>query len=216
MFHFRDRQYKHIIWDFNGTILNDFQHCFEIINEVLSERNLNPIEEIDYQKNFQFPIRNFYNKIGLEMPAEEFSKHSVEWIAKYVAKADELKPQKHIEACFEHFQQKDLCQFVISAYEDSRLKDAIQRLGLSPYFKGVYGTNNLDAHSKISLAKKFLSEQSHVDLDKCVVIGDTDHDKELADAIGCDCILYYSGHQDVKILEATGLPVIKCYSEIKP
>ena len=43
-------RYKHIIWDWNGTLLNDRWLCVEGINQALIKRGLNPISEDQYSK----------------------------------------------------------------------------------------------------------------------------------------------------------------------
>ena len=52
--------YKHIIWDYNGTLLNDVKLCVTIINEMLKARNL-PVMSIErYRKLFDFPVKDYY------------------------------------------------------------------------------------------------------------------------------------------------------------
>lgn len=215
MFHFQGKNYQNIVWDFNGTILDDFKLCFNIINEVLKDRNMNLISEYEYQQNFQIPVKPFYEKLGFDFVKEDFTSISKEWVAKYDEGVHECGTQQHFADTIKDFHTKDLKQFVISACEETRLLAILEKLELSPIFKGIYGMTALDGLSKVHLAHKFMDEHE-VCPKETVVIGDTDHDKDLADEIGCDCILYYSGHQSIEVLEKTGLPVIDCYSNIVP
>ena len=50
---------------------------------------------------------------------------------------------------------------------------------------------------------------------KAVLIGDTSHDKEVADMLGIDCILIANGHQSKKNLMSVGATVIDCLSDIR-
>ena len=59
-------QYQHIIWDYNGTLLNDVNLCVEVINDMLSSRNL-PLMTVDkYRELFDFPVKDYYAKTGFD------------------------------------------------------------------------------------------------------------------------------------------------------
>ena len=40
---------KQVIWDFNGTILDDIALCLSIINTMLAKRNLSQLTLTDYR-----------------------------------------------------------------------------------------------------------------------------------------------------------------------
>ena len=57
---------KRIVWDWNGTLLNDVNLCFECINRLLVSKNLDPLIDLAaYRDIFEFPIQNYYQKAGL-------------------------------------------------------------------------------------------------------------------------------------------------------
>ena len=59
-------KFKYIMWDWNGTILDDLQANFDTINKLLSDRNLPSMESLEqYRDLFGFPVINFYEKIPL-------------------------------------------------------------------------------------------------------------------------------------------------------
>ena len=47
-------QYKHIIWDWNGTLLDDAWLFVDIMNGVLENRNMDTITVEKYRKIFGF------------------------------------------------------------------------------------------------------------------------------------------------------------------
>ena len=67
------------------------------------------------------------------------------------------------------------------------------------------------AAGKIELAKTYLQGK---DPGKCLFLGDTCHDFEVARAVGADCILIAFGHQSRKQLESCGCPVIDSLLEL--
>ena len=55
--------YTHIIWDWNGTLLDDAWLCVDVMNGMLRERRL-PTRTLDqYKEVFDFPVRNYYETL---------------------------------------------------------------------------------------------------------------------------------------------------------
>ena len=63
-------KYQHIIWDWNGTLLNDAWLFVDIMNGVLSNRKLPLITVDDYRKLFCFPVKDYYKKLGFDLENE--------------------------------------------------------------------------------------------------------------------------------------------------
>ena len=64
--------YKHIIWDWNGTIVDDSWLSVEVLNGILKSFNLPEVGKEDYRENFSFPVINYYRKLGLNVSKEKF------------------------------------------------------------------------------------------------------------------------------------------------
>ena len=64
-------KYKHIIWDWNGTLLNDLTLCVDLLNVSLEKRKLPEMTEEKYRKKFLFPIKTFYESIGFDFSKED-------------------------------------------------------------------------------------------------------------------------------------------------
>ena len=67
-----------IIWDWNGTVLNDVLVCKNIANIMLSERNIRTLPDLDaYRAVFGFPIKSYYEKMGYRFGPGDESYESV-------------------------------------------------------------------------------------------------------------------------------------------
>ena len=67
---------KRIVWDWNGTLLNDVNLCFECINRLLVSKNLDPLIDLAaYRDIFEFPIQNYYQKVMIVSFLKMFMKH---------------------------------------------------------------------------------------------------------------------------------------------
>lgn len=201
-------KYSLVIWDFNGTVLDDLELSLNSINTVLKKRNLPLIEDKNaYRTFFKFPIEKYYEDLGMDFTKEPYKIPADEWVALYNKGADSVPLTSGVKAVIDKIAEAKTPQIILSASEKEMLNSQLERAGLLNIFETVLGTDNVYGGGKINMAKRW-AENTDTDLTNAVLIGDTDHDYQTASAIGCDCILYANGHMDRKRLEATGSPVI--------
>ena len=89
-----NKKYKHIIWDWNGTILDDAWLCVKTLNEILSRRNMQTITLQEYQKSFGFPVIDYYRKVGFNFETESFDIIAAEYISAYESQLSKCNIQK--------------------------------------------------------------------------------------------------------------------------
>jgi phosphoglycolate phosphatase len=77
-------------------------------------------------------------------------------------------------------------------------------LGISGYFEQTPGFDNIQAYSKEGIAKEWMEANPSA---RVLLIGDTDHDCEVAGSTGMDCMLVATGHQSLERLSECGVPV---------
>ena len=193
-------RYTDVIWDFNGTILDDVAAGIASVNKMLSDRGPSTIkDEEHYRKIFRFPIIEYYRALGFDFDAEPYSVLAPIWVAEYMKNSKNSPIREGFSDAFEYFGQRGVRQYVLSATELNMLKAQLTELGIAHLFDGVYGLDNIHAHSKTELAVKWRRE--HPDA-KILFIGDTEHDHDTAIAMGADCALVCGGHQERAKLEA--------------
>ena len=61
---------KSVIWDFNGTILDDVELATGSMNELLRRRNLPPIDKATHRRVFRFPVSDYYRSLGFDINIE--------------------------------------------------------------------------------------------------------------------------------------------------
>jgi phosphoglycolate phosphatase len=206
-------KYKHIIWDWNGTLLDDSWLCVEIINELLAKRNLNGISMDTYQEVFGFPVRDFYEKIGFDFSKEPFDISATEYHNEYNRRRFQCNLQDCVTAALAHFQNAGLTQSLLSASQKIALEEAVEYYSLGTYFHNICGLDNHYAESKVEVAK-YLFKKIGLPNNEIVIIGDTTHDFEVARSLGIECILFCGGHHNKTKLQLCRVPVIESFSEI--
>ncbi len=195
--------YTHIIWDFNGTILNDVQTGIDAVNALLVRYGKRKIESAeDYREVFCFPVIDYYEKIGLER--DKFPIYAPEWVKEYNDREQSAPIFEGVTDLMTFFRDNKLPQYLLSATEMNMLVSQVNRLGIADNFEEIIGQNTIEAHGKIGAALEFMERVKPA---KALFIGDSIHDYEAARAIGCDCVLLACGHQSRVRLEVTGCRV---------
>lgn len=73
-------KYDRIIWDFNGTILDDVQVGIDSANELLTRYGLKKIKDVDhYHSIFGFPIKSYYERLGFDFNVLDYNVLAHEW-----------------------------------------------------------------------------------------------------------------------------------------
>ncbi len=206
-------EYKHIIWDWNGTLLDDSWLCLRIINDILRKRNMPKISPENYQKIFGFPLIEYYNKLGFDFSIEPFSKISTEFIVKYEKHRAECKLRAGALKILKNIHKRGISQSIISASKQTYLDEDIDRFNIRNMFMSVIGLDDHYAFSKVDIAKAWISK-INIDLHKIALIGDTIHDYEVAETIGVDCYLIPSGHQNYQRLEICNANMIESFDDL--
>lgn len=188
------KNYKHIIWDWNGTLLNDVDYCRRIISRILVENNLPVLSLERYREIFTFPVQDYYIAAGLDFSKTSFEILGKDFIDGY--EANKLTCNLHYNAVdiLSEIHAKKIKQSVLSAYLHENLIDILNHYNLSQYFDYIVGLDNIYAGSKTHLGIKLI-EELDADKNEVLFIGDTLHDAEVAKAMGVDCVLIANGHQ---------------------
>ncbi|MCM1365489.1 MAG: HAD family hydrolase [Faecalibacterium sp.] len=208
-------RYKYVLWDWNGTLLNDLQVNIEVGDYLLAERGLPPIESEEfYLENFCIPVYGFYQKIGIELDDESYRKIADEYTAAYESRLCDVKLFSDAVETLDALNAEGMKQVIISATQSKLLLKQVGRYGISDKFEQILGTESNLGISKVKSALNWF-DANGVDAKEVVFIGDTTHDCETANAIGCDCLLVARGHNSKHRLAETGCKVLDNLEEVR-
>ena len=188
-----------IIWDWNGTLLDDTSAAFNAFNAQLTTRGCKAISLDFYRAHFAFPVKPFYALCGIDLAHADWERIAREYHAAYAHEAKALN--REAIAALERVKAAGVRQCVLSALRQDLLEAAIEEAGIRDYFEFVYGTDNLDGGSKLNRAKELVEVLCAAGRD-IVMIGDAVHDKEVADALGVRCVLTAQGGHNAERLRA--------------
>ena len=197
-----------VVWDWNGTLLDDVRVNLDTINALLTRRGIRNIkDEAEYRGGFGFPIIDYYRTLGFDTEREAFSDIADEYVRVYGEKLHEASLASDAVEALSRFKTLGIRQVIISAAEGERLRREVESYGIDGYFTDVIGTGDNLGSSKVSLAVNFV-ERCGVEQDKILFIGDLLHDAEVARECGCKAVLVSAGHQSADRLAASGYPVL--------
>jgi len=196
-----------IIWDWNGTLLNDLELCISTINKMLKNRDLPILTSNSYKEAFSFPVENYYRTIGFNFDKEDFSVPAGEFIEMYHNNINECKLHSNARKILDCFRERGKRQFILSAMKHTMLVKTLKEKEIYDFFEAVSGLNDHYAVSKIEKGIQLIRDHN-IDKKRAYIIGDTDHDFEVAKALEVNCILVADGHQSEKRLRETGAQVV--------
>lgn len=199
--------YSHILWDWNGTLLDDRDLALSIVNDMLGKRGLAPISMATYLTLFDHPVMDFYRAIGLGPEVTPVAQVAAEFQSGYTAGYRNCQLQPGAEQMLWGLRKLGVKQSVLSASQRHTLRRLVTHFGAAAHFQSLLGLDDHLAHSKIELAETWLAKQPFLP-ERVLLIGDTTHDFDTAKAIGCDCLLVARGHQSRGKLAECGVPVI--------
>lgn len=200
-----------IIWDWNGTILDDALVCKTIANTMLSERGIPTLPDMDaYRAVFGFPIKAYYEKMGYRFGPEDepYERVADEFIVWYDRLYRDAVLRPGIVPFLDRLKGEGYRQVLLSATRLDQLLVQVAAFGdVGDRFEKKLGLTDHYAFSKAALARDFIESQG-IPRDRALFIGDTDHDYEVSSAIGCPCVLLEGGHQSRERLLKMGVPVL--------
>ena len=205
--------YKHIIWDWNGTLVDDVWLVVEVMNKMLKKRHLPSIDSKKYREIFDFPVTKYYSKLGFDFSNESFEELTDEFISEYYARFNGCKLFDEVEEVLKKIRDRGISQSILSASKEDILIEKIKYYGIDKYFCRIIGIENHYAESKVEGGKKWIAKLN-LNPQDVLLIGDTIHDYDVSKHIGCDCLLVANGHHSYERLAKLGIDVVSTLKEI--
>ncbi len=207
-------KYKHIIWDYNGTLLNDVELCVSIINEMLRARNLPAMTVEKYRELFDFPVKDYYERAGFIFEKESFEKVGTEFIIKYDKRSHTTELQQGAAELIKEISETGIKQSVLSARKKEQLYEELEKFDIRKYFEYVYGLDNHYAGGKTEIGKELI-KKINLPPEEIILIGDTTHDCDVANTLGIKVLAVSYGHHPANKFERCKIDVLKSVDEIR-
>ena len=186
--------YDNIIWDWNGTLIDDVDTAVSCINKLLPKYDAPVITRQRYREIFDFPVKKYYGHLGINLDKYVFEEIRDQYVKDYnlnIALNSSLFPET-----FELLEKIKVTknQYILSAVSQWHLDFITAHFKVEHLFIERFGASDHYASGKIARGIELI-KHSGLDPQKTILIGDTIHDFEVAGELGINCLLLADGHQ---------------------
>jgi phosphoglycolate phosphatase-like HAD superfamily hydrolase len=206
------RHYRHVVWDWNGTLLDDFEITARITIEALAELGVPDVTIEEVRHHYCRPLSRYFSALlGREATAADLDHLGSRYDHRYGALMHELQLAADAVAALEIIAGA-ASQSLLSMAPQEQLNRLVDSHGLRPRFtliEGFAGAGHPTKHESLSRHCRALRLERY---DTCL-IGDTIDDYEAARSLGFAVILVATGMQSRDRLESTGAPVVDSLRE---
>ena len=134
------RRYDLVVWDWNGTLLDDVDVNIRTINILLEKRGIPPVKSReDYLDRFRFPIIDYYAELGFDVVNEDFAYIAEDYINVYRKEAEDAGLFPGTVEVLSALKAAGIRQVIVSAAEGVRLRGEVKARGIDGYFTDILG-----------------------------------------------------------------------------
>lgn len=204
---------SHLVWDWNGTLLDDLGIVVRAVNRSIGAFGLNPIDADDYRDHYTRPVRHFYDRLfGRTVSDEEWLRLNTTFHETYFHLAADVDVAPGARGALEQLHEAGWTQSLLSMSPQDWLNHIVDRLGLTECFEIVDGLSGPTGGLKAAHLEVHL-ETLEIEGSEVVVVGDTPDDVAAARHVGARPVLFHGGSHHMDVLEAEGVPIAETIPE---
>jgi phosphoglycolate phosphatase-like HAD superfamily hydrolase len=201
----------HIVWDWNGTLVDDLTLVVAATNASLASVGAGPVTADEHRRDFRRPVDAYYaGVLGRRLDPDDFRALDRVFQEAYTAGLETCALTVDALTCLRGWTGT---QSLLSMWFHDQLVPTVDRYQLTRYFTRVDGLRSM-----VGGGPKEPHLREHLDAlglaaADCVLIGDSVDDAEAAASIGARCLLYSGGFTHRDRLVEVGVPVVDSLSE---
>jgi phosphoglycolate phosphatase len=200
--------YADVVFDWNGTIIDDVCLAVASVNQLCRDRGLVELTTDVYRQKFCFPIRDFYAKLGFDFTEHSFPALMEDYLALFDAQVGQCDLCPGVMDLLEQLHRQGTRISILSASHQDTLHHTARKKGVEGYLDHLFGLDASDATSKLDRARDLDCLLNRTPATRVLMIGDTDHDAQVAQDCGWDFLAVATGHQSIERLVRLGTPVL--------
>jgi phosphoglycolate phosphatase len=209
------RVWDHVVFDWNGTLLDDVSLAVQCTNFVLRHYGVDEVSTDRYRRAFRLPIKGFYEALSITFDKVELRSLLALYASRFDGAVLDCPLVPGSRELLLHLSEELGCELsILSASQQGVLESTVRARDIAHYFRRLLGIHDTAVDGKHVLAEQ-LQRASGVPPTRTLYIGDTLHDANVAQSVGWDFLGYTGGHQDLDRWISAGVPVISSMEELR-
>ncbi|MEU3476579.1 HAD family hydrolase [Streptomyces sp. NPDC033754] len=205
---------KHLVWDWNGTLLDDIGAVIGATNAAFAELGLEQITLERYRELYTVPVPKFYERLMGRLPTDaEWTVMDDAFHRHYWVRAEDCGLTAGAAELLAARQDSGFTQSLLSLAPHAELIPLVRRHGIAERFVRMDGRVGQSTDGKSGHMVRHLAALGAVAADRVVVIGDAADDAVAAAHVGAKAVLYTGGSHSRASLERVGVPVVDSLAE---
>ena len=182
---------KNIIFDWSGTLSDDFTPVYQASMLVFKKLGKEPISMEEYRREFTLPYMVFWNKYFPDLIKEEEDRLYVEAIHQ----VDEPTIYQGVKEELERLKSLGINMIVISSHPHDKLLNEAKAYGVQSFFQEINGS----IHDKTETILDIL-QRNNFDPHQTMYVGDMTHDIDAGKKAGVTTVALGWGYQSEDVL----------------
>ena len=204
---------SHLVWDWNGTLLDDLPIVVEAVNRSIAMFDVGPIDADGYRDHYTRPVRHFYDRLFGRVVADgEWLRLNTMFHDVYFDLATDADLAPGACEAIDLLEQAGWGQSLLSMSPQDWLSAIVDRLQLSHRLSLVDGMSEMTGDLKATHMEVHLRLLG-MDGESVVVVGDTPDDVAAARHVGARAFLFHGGSHHIDVQEAEGVPIAQTLVE---
>lgn len=207
-------QTKHIVWDWNGTLLDDNHAVVAAVNAVCAEFDREQVDLPEWRSVFSRPLRQCYERLlRRSIDEQAWARIDLLYHRAYRDLLHTCGLADGVPTALREWARAGGSQSLLSMWFHDELVGLVAEMGLHELFDRVDGLRQeVGGGSKAEHLQRHLTEQE-LDPRDVVLIGDVLDDAAAAQHAGAGCVLVSTGVMSAESLRDSGFPVVGSVSE---
>jgi phosphoglycolate phosphatase-like HAD superfamily hydrolase len=203
-----------VVWDWNGTILDDNDAVVTAVNAVCEAFGREPIDLAFWRSIFRRPLLDCYQDLlGRTLSADDWAMIDRSYHRAYRELLSTTRLSPGIPDELRRWRRNGGSQSLLSMWFHDELVELVAQYGLTDLFARIDGLRvDVGGHGKADNLVAHL-EAMGTNRAEALIIGDVLDDAVAAEAAGIRCVLVTTGVTNRATLETSGVPVVDSIAE---